>query len=351
MGIIGAIAFFRFGPSMLFTSHFRTLPRLALAAACSLGTLPAMAQMFKDSALQALHQAERSGELQRVARERLAAQPGDTQAVLALAVAALAANDAPARQAAIGRAETCTQEQPQAAVCHYALGVVLGVQAMTEGMLKAARSAGTVKTALTQAQTLDPGWYPARSALVDFYLLAPVMMGGSTSKAAELARGAPTAEQARLLQARVDLQAGKAEAALQALAGLLTANDPELADSAAQWGMQAGMKLVNDGQATKAQPFFERLMRERPGSATGAYGLARVRSETGAHAEALKLFDQSATGKGAGVLPIDYRRGIALQALGRGDDAKVAYTRFIAAGKGQKPALEDARKRLEQLGG
>jgi tetratricopeptide (TPR) repeat protein len=310
-----------------------------------------MAQMFKDSALQSLHHAERSSDLLRVARERLTAQPGDAQAVLALAIAALATNDAPARQAAIGRAEACTQEQPQAAVCHYALGVVLGVQAMSEGMVKAARSAGTVKTALIQAQTLDPAWYPARSALVDFYLLAPGIMGGSTAKAADLARAAPTPDQSRALQARVDLQAGKPELAVQALGGLLAATDPELADDAAQWGMQAGMKLISDGQSAKAQPFFERLLRERPGSASGPYGLARVRSENGAHADALKLFDQAAAGKGAALLPIDYRRGIALQALARTDEAKAAYTRFVTAGKGQKAALEDARKRLEQLGG
>jgi len=322
-----------------------------LGTSLVLCTSPARAQMFRDSALQALHLAERPAELQRTARERLAAQPGDTQAVLALALAALAANDGPARQQAITRAETCTQEQPQAAVCHYALGTVMGVQAMSEGLLKAARSAGTVKTALTQAQALEPGWFPARSALVEFYLLAPGMMGGSVSKAQELARGAPTPDQARVLQARVDLQAGRSEVAIQVLAGLLTSSDPELADDAVQWGMQAGMRLVSEGQGAKAQPFFERLLRERPASAGGPYGLARVRSESGAHLEALKLLDQSAAGKGAAVLPIDYRRGIALQALGRSDEARAALNRFVGAGKGQKASLEDARKRLEQLGG
>jgi tetratricopeptide (TPR) repeat protein len=330
---------------------FRQPRHLLLALACSACAMPASAQMFKDSSLQSLYRADRPAELQRVARERLASQPGDTQAVLALAIAALGGNDAAARQSAIGRAETCAQEQPQAAVCHYALGVVLGVQAMSEGMLKAARSAGTVKAALTQAQTLEPSWYPARSALVDFYVLAPGFMGGSKDRAGELARSAPTPDQVRALQARIDLQAGNADSAVQMLGGLLAANDPEIADDAVQWGMQAGMKLVNDGQGAKAQAFFERLLRERPANATGPYGLARVRAEAGAHAEALKLYDQAAAAKGAAALPVDYRRGIALQALGRNDEAKAAYNRFVSSGKGQKTALEDARKRLEQLGG
>ena len=37
--------------------------------------------------------------------------------------------------------------------------------------------------------------------------------------------------------------------------------------------------------------------------------------------------------------------------LQRVDEAKAAFQRFVAAGKGQKRSLEDARKRQEQLGG
>ncbi len=311
---------------------------------------PAAAQMFKDPVLQGLYQRERLAELQNLARERLAAQPGDAQAVLALAVAAMQANDGAARQAVIGRAETCAQQQPQAAACHYALGVVLGAQAMTEGMLKAARSAGTVKAALSQAHTLDPQWYPARSALVEFYLLAPGMMGGSTTKAQELARSAPVADQAKLLQARVDLQDDRAAAALQALAGLLKLPDADQAEDAASWGFAAATQLINAGQASQARAFLERLQQDRPASAYGPYGLARVRVAEGAHAEALKLYDQAAAAADAARLPLDYRRGISLQALGRNDEARAAFTRFVAAGKGQKASLDDARKRLQALG-
>ena len=324
---------------------------LALCASLCLATPTAQAQMFKDLALEALHVAGKSAELQRLATQRLAAQADDVQAVLALAVTALAGTDASPRQAALARAEGCVQRLPQAAACHYALGTVLGVQAMSEGMLKAARSAGTIKTALTQAQALEPGWYPARSALVEFYLMAPGMMGGSSAKAAELAAAAPVPDQARALQARVALQDGKAETALASLAPLLTVADQELADDVRQWGTQAAFNLVNNGQATKAQGFFERLARERPGHAVGPYGLARVRTEAGAFDEAVKLFESSATLKGADTLPIDYRKGIALQQAGRVEAAKLAFKTFVAAGKGQKSSLEDARKRLDQLGG
>jgi len=176
-------------------------------------------------------------------------------------------------------------------------------------------------------------------------------MGGSSAKANELAVAAPQPEQVRALQARVALQDGKAETALSSLTALLTVTDPDLADDVRQWGAQAAFNLVNSGQAAKAAAYFERLSKERPGHATGPYGLARVRTEAGAFDEAIKLFELSATLKGAESLPVDYRKGIALQQAGRNDAAKVAFKSFVAAGKGQKSSMEDARKRIEQLGG
>ena len=139
----------------------------------------AQAQTFKDPALEALLSADRFDELQRVSAARVATQPDDAQAVLGLALAALERDDAAARLAAIRRAEACIDKQPKAAPCHYALGATLGVQALSEGMMKMARSLGSVKEALTQAHTLEPDWYAARSALIEFHLLAPGMMGGS----------------------------------------------------------------------------------------------------------------------------------------------------------------------------
>ena len=328
-----------------------TIFALALCASFCLAAPGAHAQMFKDAALETLHLAGKSAELQRLAAQRVAAQADDVQAVLALAVTALAGADAGARQTALARAESCVQRLPQAAACHYALGTVLGVQAMSEGMLKAARSAGAVKTALTQAQALEPNWYPARSALVEFYLVAPGMMGGSASKAAALAASAPQPEHVRALQARLAMEDGKPEALLLLLTPLLSAADPEVASDVRQWATQAAFGLFSEGQAAKAQGYFERLSQERPGHAMGPFGLARVRSEAGAYDDAVKLFELSATLKGADRLPIDYRKGIALQQAGRIDAARLALKTFVAAGKGQKSMLDDARKRLDQLGG
>ena len=176
-------------------------------------------------------------------------------------------------------------------------------------------------------------------------------MGGSASPAAELARSAPRLEQVSALQARLALQDKRFDAALQAFAAMPPGLDPALAADVRGWGIQAGLGVVNAGQAAKALPWFERQMRESPGHAAGAYGLARVRGELGEWTESLRLYEAAAALKDAADWPIAYRQGIALQQLGRLDEARAALARFIAAGKGQKASMEDARKRLAQLGG
>ena len=328
-----------------------TLQSLSTALALVCVGLPLAAQTLRDPALEALYVAERSDDLQRTALQRLATQPDDAQAVLALALAALERDDAAARAKALERAQACAEKQPRAAPCQYAHGVLLGLQAASEGMIKMARSVGTVKEALTAAHEIDPSWYPARSALMEFHSIAPGLMGGSTSKAAELARNAPRPEQVSALQARLAMTDKRFEPALQAFIALLGTPDTALAADVRGWGVQAGLGTVNAGQAATAQPFFERLMRDRPGDAAGAYGLARVRGELGDWAESLRLYEAAISLKRAGDWPIVYRMGIAQQQLGKPDAAKTSFTRFIATGKGQKASLEDAKKRLEQLGG
>jgi len=309
------------------------------------------AQMLKDPALETLYQSDRFDELQRAAAARVAAAPDDAQAVLGVALAALARDNGPARQAAIQRAETCVEKQPRAAPCHYALGVVLGIQAMSEGLFKAARSAGTVRDALQAAHEIDPVWFPARSALSEFYLMAPGMMGGSTAKAAELARSAPRPEQVRLLEARAAAADKRYDAALQGFMALPASLDPEVAEDARSWAAQCVMGMAAAGQGAKALPLAEKLVREQGRHAVSVFALARVRAEAGAHDEALKLYEQAATLKGSEDLPIAYRAGIELQELGRKAEAKAAFARHIASGKGSKNSNEDARKRLEQLEG
>jgi tetratricopeptide (TPR) repeat protein len=326
--------------------------RLGLVAfVLSLCCQVAQSQMLQDPAWDTLYRSERNALLQRAATEHLARQPDAAQAVLGLALAALAQDEAAPRLEALRHAEGCVQRQPQSAPCHYALGVVLGVQAISEGMWKAARSAGSVRQALGAAQGLAPAWYAARSALVEFYLVAPGFMGGDAARAAELARTAPTSEQGRALEARIALNARQHDIALQHLSVLPAALPSDLAADVRAWTLQAAFGLLQAGQPDRARPALERLQREYPALTGPTYALGRLRAELGEQEEALKLYRQAAELQGAEHWPVAYRMGIAYQTLGRNGDASAALQRFVATGKGQKASLDDARKRLQQLRG
>jgi tetratricopeptide (TPR) repeat protein len=323
----------------------------ALGAAFFMLGPSAWAQTIRDPALEALYTAGRTQDLHRTSALRVQAQADDAPAVLGLALAALEMDETGARRQAIAAAEACVARQPRAGACHYALGVTLGVQAMVDGLLKAARSAGTVREALSTALEIDTSWYPARSALVEFYLLAPGVMGGSTSKATELAGAAPRPEQVQALQARVAMADRRLEVAAQGLAKLPPTLEHALASDVQAWSVQTGLALINEGQWAKAQALLERCLRNRPDDAGAMYALGRARGEAGEPAQALKLYEQAAAAKNASAWPVQYRIGLTLEQLGRPDDAKAAFKRHIAAGKGPKNLLEEARKRVEALGG
>jgi tetratricopeptide (TPR) repeat protein len=312
----------------------------------------AQAQFFKDPTLEVLSKAKNYAELERVAAARIATNPLDTQAILASAVVALRGGNKPEdlqrRKTSIANAELCISKQPDSAICHYALGSVLGVQAMNEGMIKMAGSVGKIKESLSQAVVLDGTWFPARSALISFYMMAPGVVGGSKTKAQEVARSAPP-DQAKALEAFVLISDEKNEAALQMLNAIKPSNDSHVNEEVASWTFGAAIGLVNNGKAELARSTFERLARERPTEPNGLWGLARVNAEAGQHTQAIQMFNNLASLKGTEQYPIDYRLGISYQALGQKEQAKAAFTKFVAAAKGSKKSLDDASARLEAL--
>lgn len=72
---------------------------------------------------------------------------------------------------------------PKNADAHYNLGAAYGSQAQQAGALKQASLAKKAKNALETAVRLDPNHLEARMALVDYYSIAPGLLGGSNEKA------------------------------------------------------------------------------------------------------------------------------------------------------------------------
>jgi tetratricopeptide (TPR) repeat protein len=155
----------------------------------------------------------------------------------------------------------------------------------------------------------------------------------------------------KALEARVALHDKKFDVALQGLQSLPAGTEAAVLNDARGWAVQAGMGMVNSGQAAKAQPYLERLTREQADTAGPFYGLARARGEQGAHEDALKLYEQAQKLKGAGQWPLQYRIGLSQQQLGRKDEAKASFRKYVSLGKGPASLLSDAKKRLEELGG
>ena len=87
----------------------------------------------------------------------------------------------------------------------------------------------------------------------------------------------------------------------------------------------------------------------RAGAAPAAGGVAGCWAAA-LNVKALKKAPASNRLRGADEWPLHYRIGLAQQQLGRNDDARAAYKRHLASWKGQKSLLDEARKRLEQLG-
>jgi tetratricopeptide (TPR) repeat protein len=326
--------------------------RLLCLASLSLATaLSAQAAVFKDPQLQSVWEGGKVEELDRLAQARLRTNPADTQAAAALALSALDAGDGARLDAAAKTMQQCVERQPRDAVCHFALGRVLGAQAMGASMFKAMSLAGKVKDAFSKAFELEPASFEMRSALQQFYLMAPGMAGGSVSKARELAqdlRDMP--EHAKLMRARVAQHEDNYAEAERELASLKPGKDLGLLTEWREAWAGQGYQYLRDKQYAKAKAWFEQLQREQPQHAAASYGLGRVATETGQLDEAIRQFERARSLEGAEALPLDHRLGVAWQMKGDKAQAKALLERFVANKKANPRNLEDARKRLAELG-
>lgn len=316
----------------------------------------AQAQVLKDPQWRAWFDSGRHAELDRAAKARVAQQPGDGEAVAALAISAAEFGDARRLQQALDAANACVALQPQAAPCHYARGTVLGVQAVQGGALTAARLAGDVRMAYTQAVEIDPLLYEARQALVQFYLAVPSMAGGSVAKARELAGAAQARqpEHAKLLRAMVALKEERLADVERELASIQAGDDVSLRNDVRELKAQLGNTHFRAKRLAQARTVFEALQRDVPRHAVPVYGLARVASDEGRLDEAIRLFERARTLDGALRLPIDHRLGQALIAKGDKVQARLVLERFIASAKERwvNPRnIDDAKKLLAEIAG
>lgn len=324
-------------------------PRL-LPLALALLAGAAQADLLKDPQWQAWLDAGRAADLARAAQAQMKAHPDDDQAAVALALVAVDDNDAARLEAAIAPLQACADKRPQA-VCSYALGRVYGQQAMSASVFKMPGLASKTKDQFVKAVQLDPQLYEARSALAQFYLIAPGFAGGSEAKARELASEvqARQPEQARLLRFLVAAQDKDWAGAERELQAVKPGDDRTLQRELRNGWMRLGAEFIEQKSFAKARGVFELVQREHPQHAAGPYGLARVALDGNQPDEALRLLERCRTLEGADRYPLDYRAGQALQAKGDKAAARAALERVLQNKRSSPRVVEDAKKRLAEL--
>lgn len=162
--------------------------------------------------------------LEREAKQRLAADPMDSEALHALGRLAIDddVGSEPLRQSLLAQAKACIAARPYDALCQLTYGQILGVVLNGQGGLEALGSVGQVQQAFEAAVADAPDNYDARESLVTFYLRAPGFVGGSTRKARKNAEAFVKIDpaRARLLFALVALEENEPSKAEQAMVGL-----------------------------------------------------------------------------------------------------------------------------------
>ncbi|MDI4631962.1 tetratricopeptide repeat protein [Pelomonas sp. V22] len=325
--------------------------RSALAALLGLALGTAQAQ-FKDAQLQSLLDSGKTLELERVAQARLAAKAGDAEAIAALGLVAMNLGEEKKIDVAVNRLEQCTGKQSPSALCHYVLGSLAGTQAMNASVFRMPSLAGKSRDNLKRAVELDPQLYEAREALLQYYLMAPGIVGGGVDKAQTLIAESEklNPEHAKFLRAK-QASADKQWAVVEReLAAVKPGQDLELRKMLRKSWSQLGAAQLSAKQADSARATFERLQHDFPEHAAGPYGLARVLTEQNKPDEALALLERARGLEGGATYPIDYRLGLAWLAKGDKAQARAALQRYVADKSANARNLEDAKKRLAELG-
>lgn len=174
---------------------------------------------------------------------------------------------------ALELAEKQAEAAPGHAASHYWLGMAYGARIGQVGTFAKATMAPKIRSAFERAVELDPALHDARFALMEYYLGAPAIVGGSESKAKaqaqELLRRDPP--RGRFAQARLAMHEGKdAEARKQVLAAYAERPGEPM------FRMAAGFVHQQAEEWDQAFAIFAAWTTDEPWSASAWYQLGRT---------------------------------------------------------------------------
>jgi tetratricopeptide (TPR) repeat protein len=295
----------------------------------------------------ALLRARKYAEVERIANARLAQEPASAEALVAKGEAILGAGRL---EEAVKLGEQCVAAHPQVSNCHLALGNALGSKAMSAGIMSAIGYAGTIRDSFRKAVELDPQNMDARFSLMQYYMAAPGIVGGGTSKAQALAAQTATVnpDGGKLMLARLDAADDKLANAEAAVLAMPVSSNDAVADGQRDLIVNLGNKYLSDKKYADSERLYREALKRFPDSDSALYGVARLQQEQGKHREAIAGMEQ--------VLAIYprasayYRIGQSQQALGDKAKAIAAYEKALSFKTGWSPKMRaDAEEQLKAL--
>lgn len=242
-----------------------------------------------------LLKAKKYAEAERAVAAKLVSEPNNPDALVAKTDLILIEAKDNRLDEAVKIAEQCINANPKSSDCHEALGNVLGTKAIKGGVMSALGYVGKIKDAFKKAVELNPSNFSARSSLLQFYLQAPGIAGGSTSKAKDLIvdtiKISPAA--GALLQANFDLADDNYQRAMTSALAVNTNGNEELGKIQRGILSNVGHVLINEKKYADADKVFSEVAQRFPDSAIGSFGLGKNLQEQGKHKEAIPHFEKS----------------------------------------------------------
>lgn len=281
------------------------------------------------------------------ARSRLQEMARGNDASAAFAQGCLATADARWSDAAKAF-ERAVKADERSATNHYWLGRTYATQVLTANKLRQATLAGKTKGAFERAVQLDPANLDARTGLMQYYLRAPGIVGGSVEKArqqvAEIRRR--NAYRGGLMAATVERREKRYAVAVAEYERLIA----QYPDSAAPYSSLAStygdQKRWDDAFRT-----IDRFLAAQPREILAQYAIGRAAGESGQQLErgeqAIRRYIATAT-PAAGeptVAMAHHRLGVIQERLGQREQARASYQTAVRL----EPTLEVARAALEKL--
>jgi len=267
------------------------------------------------------------------------AEPGNARAHAYYGMAL--ANSTGDLDGAVAHLEKAATIEPGSSRYQVWLGSAYSSKAGRAGLFKAASLAGKAKTAFEKAVALDPSSAEAHQALLQYYLYAPGVAGGSVAKARDQAAaiGKLDAHRGHLAAARIAEYEKDWPAADKAYRDAL-ALQPERGAT----HNSLGYALLRQGHNDDAIAEFRRYVELAPGDANPHDSLGEGLAAAGKLDESVASYRKALELNPAYPSSV-WGLGDCLERLGRRDQAKAQYKRYLElAPRGAN--ADEARKRL-----